>query len=282
MASEGDSVEFVLDLGSTTIDTVSFRYTILSETAKIDVDLPALSNQIFKIAPERLSDTLKVATTEDNINESNETFKIVLTSLKNAVFQNNTAVGTIQDDDPSPVLSVDDASFNEGQTGNTPFVFQVLLDKRDASPVWVSYILTDSTAKVDDLDYRSRSGVLEFKPGETVKLLTFDVHGDRTWEPSEFLKLELSNPVGASLPDNLAVGTIINDDSLPVLSVSDVKIDEGNAGIKDMRFVVTLDRPSAEDVSFKYETVKVGKASPRTGLYKSRCHARYYFRRCYQ
>ncbi len=54
----------------------------------------------------------------------------------------------------------------------------------------------------------------------------------------------LSSPVGATIADGSATGTIINDDVvapvLPSLSVSDATRVEGNSGTAKLNFTVSL------------------------------------------
>ena len=78
--------------------------------------------------PGILNDTLKIATTEDLIDELDETFRVNLSALRNASFQNNAATGTITDDDNPPTVSIADVSVNEGNGGRTLLTFTITLD----------------------------------------------------------------------------------------------------------------------------------------------------------
>ena len=61
-------------------------------------------------------------------------------------------------------------------------------------------------------DYRARSGMVTFAPGETVKRVVVRVVGDRRDERRETFWLLLHNPTGATLVDPRGRGLIIDDD----------------------------------------------------------------------
>ena len=50
------------------------------------------------------------------------------------------------------------------------------------------------------------------------------------------------------------MGTIVDDDAEPTLSINDVSVNEGNFG-QNAAFRVSLSAPSGKPVSFKYATV---------------------------
>ena len=58
------------------------------------------------------------------------------------------------------------------------------------------------------------------------------VNGDTTVEANETLPVNLSTPNGATIADGTAIGTITNDDTapLPTLSIADASVVEGNPG----------------------------------------------------
>jgi hypothetical protein len=68
--------------------------------------------------------------------------------------------------------------------------------------------------------------------------------------------VNLSNLVNGQFSDNQAVGTIIDDDALPNLSITaNVSQFEGNAGTTNFIFVVTLSTASGQVVTVNYTTV---------------------------
>ena len=69
-----------------------------------------------------------------------------------------------------------------------------------------------ATSCFGSADFINRSGTLQYAAGETSKTVAVQVCGDTFPEANETMVLKLSNPVGASITDNLGVGTIVNDD----------------------------------------------------------------------
>ncbi len=255
------TLTFIVRLNQISADTVYYTYRTFDLTATLDIDLKTQFGN-HKIAPGKTTDTIKIVTSEDRSDEPDETFRVLLSNVQNSNIIDEEGIGIIVDDDPMPVLSISDPIVNEGDAGKTFLSFEFSLNRPSAYPIRVTYSTGDSTAKVSDSDYISVNAVLIFPINDTLEQVKIGITGDMVYEKTEFLKLHLEELTNATATDSLAIGTITNDDSLPVLSVSDVKIDEGDAGTKDMKFRITLDRISTENVSFKYETVQVGAASP--------------------
>jgi sugar lactone lactonase YvrE len=114
-------------------------------------------------------------------------------------------------DDPR-VITIADRSVAEGNAGVVEAAFTVSLSTPSVSPVSVDYTTVADSAQ-EGSDYRHASGTLTFAPGETTATITVLVEGDTVQEPDEKFTLHLSNPDGASLADEKAVGTIVNDDA---------------------------------------------------------------------
>jgi chitinase len=112
-------------------------------------------------------------------------------------------------------------------------------------------------------DYLPAAGVLTFAPGETVKTLAVLVIGDTVAEPDENLGVQISNPVGATILGNsIGLCTIVNDDPLPEIRVSDTSVVEGNSGPTTAVFTVNLSEPAAHTIEVDYRTPNVGTAVP--------------------
>jgi hypothetical protein len=103
-------------------------------------------------------------------------------------------------------------------------------------------------------DYLSASGALAFAPGQTANTITVVVPGDSLKEANETFFVNLSNPVNATVTKGQGVGTILNDDALPKLSIKDVSVVEGNGGTTAAVFTVTLTPASSQLVTVDYTT----------------------------
>lgn len=65
-----------------------------------------------------------------------------------------------------------------------------------------------------DFTAAALTGEVVFKPGETKQIITVNTLKDTQPEFSENVSVTLSNPVGAAIADGLAIGTIVDDDSV--------------------------------------------------------------------
>ena len=95
----------------------------------------------------------------------------------------------------------------------------------------MAYVANNGTATAGS-DYTAASGTLTFAAGETSKVVHVQVSGDTAVESNETLTLTLSSPSGATIADGTAIGTITNDDTapLPTISISDASVVEGDPG----------------------------------------------------
>jgi Calx-beta domain len=179
-----------------------------------------------------------------------ETFFVNLSNPVGATLQTSKGTGTITDDDAPPALSIADAAVGEGNTGTTPATFAVTLTAPSASPVSVNYATADGTAKVSDTDYVAvpPTAVL-FAPGQTVKNVSVQVVGDTKSEPNQTFTVALSSPVNATLADGNGVGTIVDDEAVPAVSIGDQSVLEGDSGTVNASFEVKLSHSSDSAIS---------------------------------
>ncbi|MEB3308716.1 MAG: glycosyl hydrolase family 18 protein [Snowella sp.] len=153
-----------------------------------------------------------------------------------------------------PSLSVNDVQLTEGNTGSFNAVFTVSLNAASSNPVTVSYTTADGTAKSLS-DYTAIAGTLTFNPGETVKTVTVAVKGDTLYEGNENFFLNLSNPTQAIITDGQGIATIVDNDPAPLnLRINDVTITEGNAGLTNAVFTVSLSAVSSNIITVNYAT----------------------------
>ncbi|MDB5486360.1 MAG: hypothetical protein JWQ58_75 [Reyranella sp.] len=155
-----------------------------------------------------------------------------------------------------PALSIADLSVAEGNGGHAHFMFVVTLDKAADGPVTVAYSTANGTATAGE-DYVASSGTVTFAAGETSKMVHVDIKGDALAEGNEAFTINLSHPAGATIADGTAIGTLIDDDSAPVvpaLSIADLAVAEGNGEHSHFMFTVTLDEAATGPVTVAYST----------------------------
>jgi hypothetical protein len=206
----------------------------------------------------------------DTLDEPNETFFVNLSNATNEVIVDNQGQGTINDNDPTPSLSINDVPVAEGDSGTTPATFTVTLSAASGQTVTVNYATADNTAAAGS-DYQSTSGALTFNPGETAKPLTVLVNADITFEHNETFFVNLTSPTNATITDNQGQGTITNDDPAPptpTLVINDISIAEGNSGTSTATFNVTLSPSSSQAVTVDFATAN-GTATTAGNDYQS-------------
>ena len=118
----------------------------------------------------------------------------------------------------------------------------------------MSYQTADGSATLANTDYQAASGTLTIPAKGASATLTVLVNGDTKREGDETFLVNLSSPVNATLGDGQGQGTITNDDGTPSLTVSDVKVIEGNGGAVNAVFTVSLSNTSDQKVSVDYAT----------------------------
>jgi hypothetical protein len=244
--NEGDQARFVVSLSKPAPQTVTFRYSTSSGTATSPSDYSGISNVSGTIAAGASSATLTVNTTEDTTGEPNETFKLTLSNVVNAVVTDGQAQATIVDDDAKPNLTINDVTVTEGKAAT----FTISLSKATSAPVTFTYVTVDGTAKAGE-DYTSTSNNKTIPGGSTSTTITVATTGDSTVEANETFFLSVSNVVNAVVTDGQGQATIVNDDTKPTLSIDDVTVKEGGAAT----FTVTLPKASSAAVTFTFATV---------------------------
>ena len=159
-----------------------------------------------------------------------------------------------------PALSISDAAVAEGNSGTATLTFTVTLSAAPgASTVTVAFATADGSATASQ-DYTATSGTLTCTGTTTTQTIAVSVVGDTVVEQDETFQVVLSAPVGATIADGSATGTITNDDTaapppLPTLVINDAAGAEGNSGTTPLTFTVTLSAPSASTVTVAYATV---------------------------
>ena len=206
-----------------------------------------------------LSKTVSVLTTPDTVDESDETFTLMLSNPSaNVMLLKATATGTITDDDDPLSLSVADAEATEGG----PVNFTVTLSRPvSIEMVTVTYATAAGTAT--SADFTAASGVLTFTANDMSKTVSVLTIQDTVDELNETFTLMLSNPsADVRLATAEATGTITDDDGAPSLSVAAASGDEGGL----VNFTVRLSPASGQVVTVAYATAPGTATSSADGV----------------
>jgi chitinase len=195
-----------------------------------DVDFVAIDGTI-SIPQGGTQATANVPICGDLAIEGTETFTVLVSNIAGAgtyCLEVCAAYGTIVDNDTAqPIPIVQPPTFSVNNVSNTegdglferPHVLSFVVTRHGdtSGSARVDYTTGNKTAVgaascFGGADFINRSGTLQYAAGETSKTVAVQVCGDTFPEANETMLLKLSNPVGASITDNLGVGTIVNDD----------------------------------------------------------------------
>lgn len=150
-------------------------------------------------------------------------------------------------------LAINDLNVTEGAGGTSIANFTVSRSGTSSDTVTVNYATANNTA-VAGSDYVAASGTLTFTPGQLSKTISVTINGDTTFESTESFFVNLTNPTNATISDSQGVGTILNDDFRPTISINDVSVSEGNSGTTTAGFTVSLSNPSSQTISVNFAT----------------------------
>ncbi len=232
---------------------VSVAYATQDITAKSPGDYHSAAG-VATIPAGATSAPVDIAVVGDALSEANETFAVNLSAPTNgATLADAQGVGTIVNDDALPALRLNDVRVAEGNNGSRTATFTVSLSQASGQDVTVHYATSDGSARAPG-DYGPAAGAVVIPAGATSASVGVAVRGDLTDEYDESFNLNLSSATGASVADGRGVGTIVDDDGAPSLSVRDVQVREGSRGVTPAGFVVALSRASGKPVSVHYAT----------------------------
>lgn len=244
---------YTFTLNQAAFSATSINYTI-GGTATNGTDYATIASPLV-IPAGNTTGTVTVNPTADATIEADETVTLTLAAGAGyTVGVPNSATGTILNDD-LPNLTINDVTANEGNAGTTNFTFTVSLSA-PAGPGGVTFsIATANGSATGGVDYVAQSLAGQTIPaGSSTYTFTVQVNGDTLNEPSETFFVNVTGVINAVVVDGQGVGTIVNDDPLPSLSIDDVSVVEGNAGTTNAVFTVSLSAASGQTVTVIYAT----------------------------
>ncbi len=209
---------------------------------------------------------ITVEVIQDTNVENDEVFNVALGALSNfgsAIDPADITVtgtptdGTINNDDLA-MISIDDGTLNEGDSGTTTFSFTVSIDHAAGEDITVVANTNPVTATGGGTDYSDIvNQTVTIPAGNTSVMLTVDVTGELLVENDETFEVNLTDPRfnGATdatrviIGDAQGIGTITNDD-LATISISNPSVTEGGM----LAFDISIDNPVDADVTADRET----------------------------
>ncbi len=221
---------------------VTVRYTTHDESAQAGLDyLGPVTDMLTFEAGGNLEKWINVPILDDALHEEEETFTLELTDVQGAELGNATGRATITDNDAAPTVSIVPAVYvREGGMANV----YLSLSNASTKPVTVSYSTRDVTATAGE-DYEEVSaGSVTIEPGEMGAVLQVSTQDDKVHEGREAFLVQLDGGERTKV-------TILDNDRLPQLSISDVTVSEDGGRAK---LAVSLSGTSAVRIGVAYAT----------------------------
>lgn len=256
-----------INISSPKATVTTVKYATVDGTAKAPGDYTTTSGTAT-IAANASSTTVNLPIVGDTLYEDDETFTFKLSEPSTgALLGDDTAIVTIDDNEDPPtdpnksVLSVETTSFKEGAQGATSSAnFSVKLTPASTKTVTVKASTSDGSAKAPG-DYAAKTGfTLTFAPGETSQTFPVIINGDNVFENDESFTVTLSEPSAAAklATTPSAIGTILEDDERPTLSIADAQATEGS----DVTFTFTLSAAAGQDTTVRWGTGDLTATEP--------------------
>ena len=245
---------FTVTLSAAPTQTVTVGYATANGTATAPADYTA-ANGLVSFGRGETSKTIVVRVNGDTVAEGNENFLVNLSAPNNATIADAQGQGTIIDDEGPPRLSINNVTVTEGDSGTTNATFTVTLAPASGQTVTVNAIPFNGSARAP-FDYTGGGAMLSFAPGQTSKTFSVPVVGDTLNEADEVFYVILSAPVNAAIAsgNGRGIGTIKDNDAVPAITIEDVRIGEGNSGLRTAVFRLHLSAPSGQLVKVFYST----------------------------
>ena len=131
--------------------------------------------------------------------------------------------------------------------------FPITLSKPSNQAMTLQYQSSNGTA-ASPVDFTATAGTLVIPSGATTAAIDVPIIGDTLIEPNETFTVTLSGNTAGALARASATGTIINDDGVAGLSISDASVLEGNSGLRPATFTVTLSAATSTAVTVSVTT----------------------------
>ena len=192
-------------------EPVSADFSTSPVTAAAGIDFITKSGTLVFSAGET-SKTVTVVVRGDTVEEPNETLLLSFSSVSGAALANDTATGTIIDDDLIHKAGVGDATVFEGDDNDGIVNVVITLDRPALSTMSVLAVTRDGTAAAGT-DFEPVSRRITFNAGDSSRLFPVPVIGDTLEERTESFYIVLADPAGdLAVTGDAAAITIFDND----------------------------------------------------------------------
>ena len=255
--TEGDSgdqtaakLTFTVSLDAASSKTVTVAYADTNTgTAASGIDYTAITAATLSFAPGETEKTVDVTVTGDELDESNETVILRLSSPTNATLTGGATTldgtGTITDDDTA-TLSIDDATAAEGASAT--FTIRLSTARSTATTVTATTSTETGDTATAPADYTHKTQALSIAAGSTSTTFTVALIDDSINELAETFTVTLSD-ASVTISDDTATGTITGSGST-LITIANASAVEGS----NLSFAVTRSGDTTGASSFTWTT----------------------------
>jgi len=218
--SEGAATaNIAVALSHATTADVSVSYATSDGSATAGEDYQAVSD-VLTIPSGQVLGTIPVPLLGDGVFEGDETFTITLSNpVGGALVAPTLAQVTIQEDEPSPTVAFESASFSVAEDGGS-ISLNVVLSSPCVFPVSVTFATADGSTTAGS-DYTATSQVLSFPALSSSQPVGVTILDDGEAELDETVTLSLSAPSGAALgTPSVATLTILDNEPRPIAVIT--------------------------------------------------------------
>jgi len=249
------TANFVVSLSNPSTLITRVNYATQSVTATPASDYLDRSGTLT-FSPGQTRQTLAVSVLGDEIFEPDEIFNLALSNQTRGTLDKAIAVATITNDDALITATPSNLSIIEGDSGTKLANFVVRLNSPSSKAINLQFATANGTAS-NLSDYLATSGNLTFAAGATIKTISVAVRGDTEYEANETFWVNLSNAVGANISTPSVMGTIVNNDPVPVIDYQILgttpSISEGVTGTSSLvNFIINRQGFTAISSSIRY------------------------------
>ncbi len=253
---------FTVSLTSPSPDEAQVQFFTMDDTATAGADY-APTNGVVVFPPGATNRFVDVVILPDSIHESDETFFVHLTNAINAKIKIEKGVGKIIDDDDAPEVRIGSIIVGECVNGMSEATATISLSEASGQIVRVTYSTRDITATAGEDYIGVTNAVVEFPPGSTEQQIIVHLICDGNDEPTEGFGIDLGGVdggfIGGGGGGNGSV-TIIDNDP-PEIRVSDTQTVEGNRGLTNCVFSVSLSSVPDQPVAVNFATADINAAA---------------------
>lgn len=225
-------------------------YRTLAASASPGSDYVPVESSITIPAGQTLG-AISVSVMNDSVREPSQWFSVDLFSATGGVIASKRrAHAIILDDDGEtpPTISIADGSGAEG--GNISFT--VSLSSASTAATFIPYVTSAGTATRQDVS--PRAGSITIPAGQLTGTISIPSKQDAIFEEDEYFYVKIVNIPGMVLGDGEAIGTITEDDALPILTPENLTVQEVTGADSIANVIVRLSAAVDATVSVNFTT----------------------------